>query len=46
MIKLKDMQNMTGLLPGGMGKAGIIDFKNVIIPENDKIWVAQNVWDL
>lgn len=42
----KGMQDVTGLLPAGTNTATHVDYDNVIMPNDGRVWIAENVWGL
>jgi len=40
----KGMQDVTGILPAGNACVTHIDYNNVEIPEDGRIWIPKNVW--
>lgn len=42
----KGMQDVTGLLPKTNSTVVHIDYDNTIIPDDGRVWIPSNVWNL
>lgn len=40
----KGMQDVTGILPARNNCVGVLNFDEIEIPKNGRVWLAENVW--